>query len=523
MTLTLVTSPDGQWAAARDDRQLLLMPAAGGAPVAQVELPSADADISLVGPPIALVALSRQDGARGLTLYTTPHLEAAARLDLDTPARIAAVSGPRLAVTDADGKHVAIVRSAGRALATQKLEIAGPIEFIVGLERNQLLFGLPKKLEVWDAVSGRPLLRAQFQLPPPPRVVGAAAGHLWAMHTGSDELFVYRLSDGRPFRHYAGASITDVISHPASPIVVLVARGTRGDVLVRLHCYAHSLTMIDGVPERAGALALHAVGDDISLLGFTGAGSELWRIPINGAGVGQASAPVSVPVSASAATSEAGRGPVATSRWREQLVTYAAELARGEAEVPLLAVDNELGELAHRLNLSATARRALTVLYALHLVGETASVAALAKAVGDWSEPLGQGELGALAMLRRKRGRVGLRTAVTDALDGAPARSIRLAGGGATTPRAGAFRVSRDSRSDAEIESALVAQLGRIAIVEGPLRSALLEARLHGATAIAHSVPPERPRPWPRDAGLVLVLYSTATAWVADLPTLTAS
>ena len=30
---------------------------------------------------------------------------------------------------------------------------------MVGLERNQFLLGLLKKLEVWDAVSGRPLLR----------------------------------------------------------------------------------------------------------------------------------------------------------------------------------------------------------------------------------------------------------------------------------------------------------------------------------------------------------------------------
>jgi hypothetical protein len=80
--------------------------------------------------------------------------------------------------------------------------------------------------------------------------------------------------------------------------------------------------------------------------------------------------------------------------------------------------------------------------------------------------------------------------------------------------------MSRDARSDEEVEAALAAQLGRIAIVEGPLHSALLEARLHGATAVALSVPPERPRPWPRDAGLVLVLYGTTSSWVADLPAL---
>ena len=74
------------------------------------------------------------------------------------------------------------------------------------------------------------------QLPPPPRTVGAAQGHLWATRPNSDEVFVYRLSDGRPFRHYAGAPIREVICHPASPLIVLVT--PRG--LVRLHCFAHS-------------------------------------------------------------------------------------------------------------------------------------------------------------------------------------------------------------------------------------------------------------------------------------------
>jgi hypothetical protein len=524
---TLVTSLDGQWAAARQDRQLLLMPAAGGAATARVELSSADVDIALVGPPTALVVLSRDPDARTITLYAPPHLEAAARVDLDGDARMAAATGPRIAVASSDGKHVAIVRSAGRALATQKLEVAGPVEFIVGLERNQLLFGLPKKLEVWDAVSGRPLLRAQFQLPPPPRMLGTAAGHLWAMHTGSDEIFLYRLSDGRPFRHYAGAAITDVICHPASPIVVLVT--PKG--LVRLHSYAHNLALIDGVPAQHGALAQHVVGDDISIVGFTGVDAELWRIPINGAGFGHATPPVAVPapateVAAPAAPAPAETTPARTStstRWRDALVGFAQERARGaEAELPVLAIDNELGDLAHRLALGTPARRALTALYALHLVGETISIAALARAVGDWTEALGQGELGALAMLRRERGMVGLRTAVTDFLDGAPPRTIRLVGAGATMPRAGAYRVARDARSDAEIETALAEQLGRIAVVEGPLDAALLEARLRGATAIAYSVPAERPRPWPRDAGLVFVLYGTNTSWIADLPALDA-
>ena len=161
------------------------------------------------------------------------------------------------------------------------------------------------------------------------------------------------------------------------------------------------------------------------------------------------------------------------------------------------------------------------MLYALYLVGEPAiAIARLAQQLGDWTEVLGRGQLGALAMLERAHGTVALAQAVGDVLDGAAPREIRLVGGPPITPRAGAWRVGREGRSDAEIEAALAATLERIAIVEGRLAPALLEARLHGATAVSMVPPGERPRPWPSGAGLVLVLYSTASAWVADVPLL---
>src|SRR5262249_23346468 len=73
-------------------------------------------------------------------------------------------------------REVVVVRAAGRALSAQPIDPGTPVEFVVGLERNQLLLGLLRKLEVWDAVSARPLLRLQLQLPPPPRRIGAAHG-----------------------------------------------------------------------------------------------------------------------------------------------------------------------------------------------------------------------------------------------------------------------------------------------------------------------------------------------------------
>lgn len=545
MIRSLATSPDAQWAAVRVGRSVSLL-AAGVPPVlAKIELDADDVDLALVGPPAVLLAVSRSPEGNKIVLYQPPYLEAVARLDLEIPARLAAATGPRIVVTSSDSMHAMVVRAAGRALATQKLEVAGPVEFVVGLERNQLLFGLHKKIEVWDGVSGRPLLRPSFQLPPAPRTLGPAHGHLWAMRNGSEELFVYRLSDGRPFRHHLGAPIREVICHPASPLLVI--RTEQG--LVRLHCFSHSMSTLDGLPGTpgtpgpAGSLALLAVGDDVTLLGLADDSDEPWRMVLSGGG-----APVTIqldtaeptsplPVAAMAPTTATVRGgaepePLAAlsdapraggKAWREQLAALGAELARGaETELPVVAIDNELGELAHRLKLSAAARRTLIALYALHLVGEPAlPIAKLAALVGDWPEALGQGDLGQLAMLRKKHGRVSLRRAVTDLLDGAAPRWIRLVGGGPSAPRAGVWRVARDGRPDAEVETALAAQLGRIAVVEGPVAKAILEARLHGATAIATSVPGERPRPWPRDAGLVFVLYGTSSSWVADVPALT--
>lgn len=557
MNRTIATSLDGQWATIRRERQLVVL-ANGTAPiVGQLELESDDTDVAMVGPPTAVAVISRAEPK--VTLYQPPYLDAVARHDLEEPMRLAAVTGQRLALLSDDKKRVMIVRGAGRALSAAPIDPGGAVEFAVGLERNQLLLGLARKLEVWDAVSCRPLLRLQLQLPPPPRTVGAAHGHLWVTRPGSDEVFVYRLSDGRPFRHYVGSPVEDVICHPASPLVVLVT--PRG--LVRLHCFAHSLTVVDSPFTPDMPLAQLVVGEDISLLGLAEGSDEPWRVPIAGTGApvpsGEATesleAPalttaadklramreragatagdhdghgVSAPTSPAAPTTfslapTAASASTAGARaraWREPLATYGLELTRGlDSEAPVIAVDTELGELAHRLGLPAHARRALIALYALYLVGEPAlPIARLAQALGDWTEALGQGELGALAMLRRRGGRVSLRPSVTDLLDGIAPSAIRVVGGGATAPRAGAMRLPRDGRTDAAIELELAGQLGRIGVIEGAATLGILEARLHGATAVALAAPSARPLPWPRDSGLVVVADAAPPAWVAALP-----
>lgn len=576
----ITTSPDGQWAAIRRGREVSLLANGAGPATARIELDTEDADLIIVGPPSVLVIVTRAaaDGAgtNRLVLYQPPYLDAVAQLDLEVAMRISAVTGPRIALVSLDGKAVTIVRVAGRALSAQALDTGSPVEFAVGLERNQVLFGLLRKLEAWDAVSGRPLLRMQLQLPPPPRTVGPAHGHVWAMRPGSEDIMVCRMSDGRPFRHHIGAPIDEVVCHPASPLLIVVTE--RG--LVRLHCFAHSLTVIDAPWQPGVPLAQLVIGEDISLLGAPDGADEPWRVPIGGAGapaitLESADAPSEPPLTAAGklramreralpdlidpgrtqaagsaavpATGHGGRGdavaaspapvpaahpaarrptePARARAWREPLATFAADLVRGtDAELPVVAVDTELGQLAHRLALPAAARRALVVLYGLHLVGEPGlAIARLALALGDWTEALGQGDLGTLAMLRRRGGKVALRGSVADLIDGAPPRAIRVVGGAATTPRPGAARLERDGRSDAAIETELATQLGRIAVIEGGAALGLLEARLHGATAVALTAPVARPLPWPRDAGMIVVADPAAPAWVAALPVFTAA
>ena len=563
---SLAAAPDGHWVAIRNGTEITLLPEGVAPPAGRVDIGSTDADIAFVGPPAIVIAVVRNVAPR-VMLYQTPSLEVIARHDLDQPMRIAAVTGPRVALLSNDHKRLVIVRVAASALAAQTINLDGPADFIVGLDKQQLLISIQRRLEIWDAASGRPSMRMQLQLPPPPRTVGAAQGHIWVTRPSADDVILYRLSDGRPFRHVVGAPTLDVCATPASPIAVVCT--TRG--LVRLHCFAHSLTALDAAWTPGTPLAQLVTGDDVTLLGLPDGKAEPWRVRIAGTGApviapptdddGSGATPTTPPstrdpvvrfrksgpiepvlMTASPAPVEPPPAPTPppasvapvpppprhrapTARdWREGLAAIGAQLVSGAT--PELAVsidDSELAALADRLLLAKRSMRALLVLYSAYLVGEPAlSIADLAQILDDWHEPLGTGELGALGMLRRNRGRVALRTAVTDLLDGNPPRAVRLVAGSASAskPRAGAWRFAREGKSDAELESVLAARLGPIAIVQGKPERALLEARLHGATAVAFQPPDHRPEPWPRDAALVLVLYGSPTSWIADLPAL---
>jgi hypothetical protein len=546
----LATSIDGQWVTVRRGRDVTLFDKAVAPPVGQLALDSDDVDLALVGPPTVLLVVTRlPEGGSKIELCQPPYLDVAARLDLEQHMRLGGVTGQRVVLVGPENKGVQIVRAANRSLTPAAIDPGGAVEFSVGLERNQVLFSLLRKLEVWDAVSARPLLRLSLQLPPPPRNVGAAQGHLWVTRPGSDEVYVYRLSDGRPFRHFVGAPVEETISHPASPLIVFVtARG-----LVRLHCFAHSLHVVDAPWTPGTPLAQLVTGDDIALIGMNEDAGEPWRVPIAGTGAPAATDPTpaatpsgesevvvstaadklralrdrdggSPSAERSAPTSSLGTPTPSPSRrgWRDPLAAFGLELSRGvDGDVPVVAVDTELGELAHRLALPGPARRALVALYALYLVGEAGTpLSRVAHALGDWTEALAVGDLGALQMVSKRGGKVGLRPIVSSLLDGVAPRAVRLIGSSHQQPKPGVVRVARDGRSDSELEAALATQLGRIAVITGSSNTAITEARMLGATALAFAAPQTQPSPWPRDAALVVVEGGPLPAWLADAPLL---
>lgn len=274
MTIALVASPDGKWVVSRQDRELASFANGQGPAEATSVLDLDDFEVAVLGtPPVVVVVTGANEHVPpAVQIHRLPELDQVARVELPYAMRIASTTGARLVLLSRDGK-LFFVRVTPRALALQPADPGGAVDLAIGLERDQALLGMSRKLEVWDTSINRPALRLQLQLPNPPRVGGAAKGHLWAFRTGDEDLYVYRLSDGRPFRHHAGAVITNVVSSLASPYAVIVT--PRGPV--RLNCFAHSLHVIDSPWTAGSALTLLGADEDVALVGLAPGTAAPWR------------------------------------------------------------------------------------------------------------------------------------------------------------------------------------------------------------------------------------------------------
>ncbi len=196
-----------------------------------------------------------------------------------------------------------------------------------------------------------------------------------------------------------------------------------------------------------------------------------------------------------------------TRSWREGLARFGVALS---GELP--EIGGELATVLRRLELPETARRAAVTLYAAYLAGSPfVPMLHLASWLGEagWSEVLGQGELGRLALLRHRDGAVALRRTVLDTLDGRPWAAIRLAG--ERGERGAALNLRRDTaRVSSATWPAWAARLGRVALVTGKLRRAVLEARLLDVVAVTFRPLVTYPAPWPHGARLLVVSDDTA-------------
>jgi hypothetical protein len=311
VTLSLHASPDGQWCAVRRGKQTAwyaLGPTAGVDPLEEpqvrVELPEPASDLVVIGPPTQAITVTRSGDSTSIELLSSAKLERIAALTLAGRWTAAAVTGSRAALLSEDARTCTVIRAAAKSLVAQLLEPgAGLIDLVLGMERQQLAIGTTKRLEVWDAVSTRPLTRLQVQLPPPPRTIGTAAGHWWILRAEQQQILLMRLSDGRPFLHNLGAPIRSVVSHPASPwLVVVTSRG-----LVRLSCFAHAMAELEAPPAEAYAIA--PSGDEAVLLGASGFAQAPWvmRLSASAAATGVPRVTTGVVVT----TSPMGSAPIA--------------------------------------------------------------------------------------------------------------------------------------------------------------------------------------------------------------------
>jgi hypothetical protein len=280
----LAASFDGQWAIQRRGRDVSLYSLSGSlaAPKKKLSLPDENDAIVWVGPPMVLARVSNAHAPVPTRIELIgADLTPLAKLDLDAKLSLAGVSGSRLALVGPELQgaltKVVLVRTAGSGLAAQPCDVNGvPVEHVVGVPDQFLIVMRKDAQQLHDATSGRALTRPQLPLPPQPRTLGNAYGHVWATHASTPDIFIYRLSDGRPFRHPIGAAIEQVISHPGTPVIVLVT--PRGPV--RLHCQAHSMTLVDcpWTPGTELALVPGATPDDVSLIGVPADGDVPWRV-----------------------------------------------------------------------------------------------------------------------------------------------------------------------------------------------------------------------------------------------------
>ncbi|MBE7451710.1 MAG: hypothetical protein HS111_23320 [Kofleriaceae bacterium] len=202
-TRLVARSDDSQLAYAHGGRLGLLDPALRE--LATIERPGPPRWLGFVGAQLALL-----DGDELIAL-DLPSLAEGARVALPPGLGALAVVGDRVALGGA-GLTVVVARLLGRKIDLSDFTMTVPAQHVLPLPDHELLVVSAARTDVVDAVSKRVSARLHLPLPPTPREAGTTNGlrYVWTFTHGRPELFVVRLSDGRPFQQLLDAPVRAV-------------------------------------------------------------------------------------------------------------------------------------------------------------------------------------------------------------------------------------------------------------------------------------------------------------------------
>lgn len=492
MTAVRLHCGDPEWAVVQRDQIFSLFDATNTV-VGELELQHVAAELPILFCNGHVLAIQHDAETTTVTALTIPNLTPSAQLQLPGRWLPKCVTGQRIALLAESGLKIAIVRVAARALAVIEFDIGAPAEFVLALDKQQILVGSGKKLEAFDALTGRPMMRVNVNLPAAPRNVGSAQGHLWITRPGADSLTVVRLSDGRVFPHVIGAEPLSVYSDLHSPYVVIATE--RG--LVRLQCFSHTMVAL-GTPP-ASVWALQPNGNDTMLLGMGVDDPGPWR-----AGLANSNAAVTPAHTVEALTSsspaQSAQGNVAlvrtmrppprsaTTSWRSQLAAVDLEPGNLAAQRAAVPADSTLLQWCSASACSDIATSLIVVLYARYLHGAAPlPLREAARCVGDhdaaWHEVLGHGDAAGHGLLDHSSAGLSLTLAGSRFFDDCVPCSLLRRGNGPRVLGPGIYWSPLGADLAVTLQQ-LAERIGTFDIVASASPSSITEACLHGATVV---------------------------------------
>ncbi|MBP9088515.1 MAG: hypothetical protein KBG15_20505, partial [Kofleriaceae bacterium] len=326
-----------------------------------------------------------------------------------------------------------------------------------------------------------------------PRSVGSAQGHLWITRPGFESLTIVRLSDGRMFPHVLGAEPQRVYADLQSPYLVIAT--SRG--LVRLQCFAHTLTALGTPPAQVWALQPN--GNDTMLLGMTADDKTPWRamLATNQAVIAQAQTNAALPeptvaVSASPVRAVWPPTPMVATSWRSQLA--AVDVVSGDltARRGVVPSQSTLVQWCLAVGCSDIAIAAIILLYAHHLRGTArVSMSEAARCLGDqdnaWHEVLGHGDLAAHGLLDISGAGLALTSAARRFFDDFQPNNLLCHGTGPRQLRPGIYW-SPGGPVLATTLLQLATQLGGLAVLPQATVEAITAAHLRGLTVVVTDI-----------------------------------